>query len=53
MIVPVYDTPARWLVIRIMYPTMPKAEPAIMNGALRPVLSANTAADMVKMKAAT
>ena len=51
MIVPAYDIPGQRLVRSIMYPTILTAEPQMMNGALRFVLSANTAIDMVAMKA--
>ena len=50
-IVPTYDTPDQRLVISIVYPTIPTAEPQMMNGALRFVLSAITAVVMVATKA--
>ena len=50
-IVPAYDIPGQRLVRSIMYPTIPTAELPRMNDALRFVLSANTAIDMVVMKA--
>jgi hypothetical protein len=51
-IVPAYDIPGQRLTRSSIYPTIPKAEVQMMNGALRFVLSANTAIDMVVMKAA-
>ena len=49
-IIPAYDIPVQRLVRSMMYPTIPKAEPPMMNGALRFVLSANTAVAMVVTK---
>ena len=49
-IVPAYDNPDQRLARSIIYPTIPTAELPMMNGALRFVLSANTAMDIVVMK---
>ena len=50
-IVPAYDSPGQRLVRSIIYPTIATEELPMMNGALRPVLSANIAMYMVVMKA--
>ena len=49
--VPVYDMPGLWLAMRRMYPTIARAELAMINGVLRLVLSVNTAVDIVRMNA--
>ena len=49
-IAPVYATPGRSLERSMVYPMMATAEPAIMNGALRFVLSARMAVPMVVTK---
>ena len=50
MTIPTYDIPDQRLARSMMYPTIPTAEPPMMNGALRFVLSANTAVAMVVTK---
>ena len=49
--VPAYDKPGRLLVMRRIYPMIAKEEVETMNIALRFVLSAITATDMVTTKA--
>ena len=52
-IAPAYDIPGQRLMKSMMYPTIPTAEPPMMNGALRFVFSANTAKVIVVTKATT
>lgn len=51
IIVPAYDRPGQRLLMRIIYPMRATVDPPMMNGALRFVLSANTATAMVVTKA--